>query len=595
MSEDVLVDVGRSHIRVVAGGPTGNAVDVTVPRGAAVLGADGAAAAARAVVAAVRAAATPAPHWRLAVCAPGVATDLAAAQSFADALRTAFEPAPTDVLVVSDSVAWQAGAFAGGDGAAVALGTGAVTVARDGDSFVRLDGRGLLLGDLGSGAWIGLQALRAADADPANPLHAAAVRHFGPATGWPDLLGDARLPALLAAFVPDVVTAAADDPAASAVLDAAADALAGTLAALPASLPTCLVGGLAPVLADRLHARVDRPWCEPKGDAVDGLRLLLDDPGPFAAESVHGRPAAAGTHETDLLPTEGLAPDTADLDTWPTERLVTRLAAGHRGAAQAVLAVAGELARAVDLAGAALAGTGRMVYVGAGTPGRLALQDAAELTPTFSIAADRVPVLLAGGAIAGATAVEGAEDDADAGRADIDGLAIGPADVVVGITASGRTPYVLAALRRANERGAATVGICNVGGSALAGVADVTAELLTGPEVIAGSTRLAAGTAQKIALNTLSTAAMVRAGKTFGPWMVDMVASNGKLRRRALRMVRDAAGVTEAEAAAALAAADQSVQVALIMLLAGIDVADARDRLAAAGSVRTALGAAAAR
>ncbi|MET0450819.1 MAG: N-acetylmuramic acid 6-phosphate etherase, partial [Mycobacterium sp.] len=427
-------------------------------------------------------------------------------------------------------------------------------------------------------------------------LHERAVARFGPQSGWPGLLGEPDLAARLAGFVPDVAAAATrGDRDAQTVLDDAAAAVAGTLSALPPTLPVSLVGGLAEVLAPRVRAIADRPWRNPAGDAIDGLRLLLDDLGPFASESFHGRRSEASraehrpVHETDGLPTEGLAPDTADLDVWPTERLVTRLAAGHDVAARAVLDAAAPLARAADLAGSALAGVGRLVYVGAGTPGRLVVQDAAELTPTFGLDPARVPVLLAGGAIAGSTAVEGAEDDTDAGRRAIDGLHVGPADVVVGITASGRTPFVVAALTRAADRGAATVGICNVRDSPLAATASIGVELLTGPEVIAGSTRLAAGTAQKIALNTLSTAAMVRAGTTFGPWMVDMMASNDKLRRRAVRIVRDAAGVSDADAVSALDAADRSVQVALIMLLAEVDPDRARERLAAAGSVRAAL------
>ncbi|SHH40822.1 N-acetylmuramic acid 6-phosphate etherase [Jatrophihabitans endophyticus] len=589
---DVLVDLGRSHTRVVVdpadGGVAAQPVDVRSGRGAGLVDAAGAIGAARTAAAAVRAAVALPERWRLAVCAPGVVTAPARAQEFADALAGAFDPAPSEVLVVSDSAAWQAGAFAGGDGAVVALGTGAVVVARDGATITRLDGRGLLLGDIGGGAWIGLQALRAAtDAD--GPLRDAALARFGTPASWPGLLGEADLAARLAAFVPDVVaTAAAGDARAHTVLDAAAAGVAATLAPLPEQLPTAVVGGLAAVLGPRLYAEAPRTWQEPAGDAVAGLRTLLADLGPFAAEASHGA-SAPREHDTDGLPTEAVAADTADLDTWPTERLVARLAAGHRGATQAVVDAVGPLAHAADLAGAALAGTGRLVYVGAGTPGRLAVQDAAELTPTFALDPARAVVLLAGGSVAGAQAVEGAEDDTAAGARDVDAITAGPADVVVGVTASGRTPYVLAALRRARERGAATVGVCNVVGSPLAAVADVTAELLTGPEVIAGSTRLAAGTAQKIALNTLSSAAMVRAGATFGPWMVDMLASNDKLRRRAVRIVRDAAGVPDATANEALDAADRSVQVALVMLLADVDAAVARDRLAAAGSVRAAL------
>ena len=198
--------------------------------------------------------------------------------------------------------------------------------------------------------------------------------------------------------------------------------------------------------------------------------------------------------------------------------------------------------------------------------------------------------LLAGGAGAAGAAVENAEDDDAAGRADVEGLGVGAGDVVVGVAASGRTPYVLGALRAAGERGAATVAVVNATGSPAAALAGTAVELVTGPEVLAGSTRLAAGTAQKIALNTLTTAAMVRTGATYGPWMVGVRVTNAKLRRRAERIVRDAAGVDIARAREALVAAHDDVGTALVVLLGGLDGDSARERLAGAGSVRAAVG-----
>jgi N-acetylmuramic acid 6-phosphate etherase len=574
----VLVDLGRSHVRVVAPG-----VDVRTDRGAGLADAGGPVGAARLCLAAVHAALDADPA-ELAVCAPGVVTDPGLARAFADALAAG---GATAVTVVSDSAAWQAGAFAGGDGAVVAVGTGAVVVARSGDTVTRLDGLGLLLGDVGGGAWIGREALAVA-ARSAGGLRDAAVARFGPPADWPGLLGVPDLAGRLAGFVPDVVAAAdAGDPDAGAVLEAAARGLAETLDPLPDDLPVALVGGLAGPLGVRLRAIADRRWVEPAGDAVDGLRALLSDPGPF---EVFRATAVTAAHDTDSLPTEAIAPDTLDLDTWPTVRLVARLADGHRSATQAVVDAAEPLAKAADLVGTALTGRGRLFYVGAGTPGRLAVQDAAELVPTFGLDPERAIVLLAGGHEASELAIEGAEDDAGAGAADVDAVGVGPDDVVVGISASGRTPYVLAAIDRAAERGAATVGLANVPGSALAQRADIAVELLTGAEVLAGSTRLAAGTAEKIALNTLSTAALVRAGATYGPWMVGMLATNDKLRRRALRIVRSASGVDEATAVAALEAAEGSMAVALVALLGDLDTATARERLATAGSVRAAVG-----
>jgi N-acetylmuramic acid 6-phosphate etherase len=197
---------------------------------------------------------------------------------------------------------------------------------------------------------------------------------------------------------------------------------------------------------------------------------------------------------------------------------------------------------------------------------------------------------MAGGEPAAAAAIEGAEDDAAAGTRDLDARGVNPADVVVGITASGRTEYVLAALDAARRHGARTVAVVNNAGSPARGRAEVTIELLTGAEVLSGSTRLRAATAQKIVLNTLSTTAMIRAGKTYGPWMIDMVASNEKLRRRARRILREATGVEDDEALRVLEDSGWSTKVALVSLLTGLDATRARARLEAVGGYVRAAG-----
>jgi N-acetylmuramic acid 6-phosphate etherase len=251
-----------------------------------------------------------------------------------------------------------------------------------------------------------------------------------------------------------------------------------------------------------------------------------------------------------------------------------------------------EIASAVSLVEAAFAAGGRLVYVGAGTPGRLAALDAAECPPTFGTAPDRVIALLAGGADAASSAVEGAEDDAEAGARDVRGAEVSSRDVVVGISASGRTPYVLAALEAARDAGAPTVAIVNNRGSLAATVADLTIELDTGPEVLSGSTRLKSGTSEKVVLNTISTSAMVRTGKSYGAWMVDVQATNEKLRRRACRIVREAAAVDAETALRTLAAADWNTKTALVALLADVDVDEAQRRLDLAdGRVRPAVAA----
>ena len=291
------------------------------------------------------------------------------------------------------------------------------------------------------------------------------------------------------------------------------------------------------------------------------------------------RAETAATWGMDLLATEQVRRDLDDLDQRSPEQLVDVLLAAEATVPAAVAAARDEIAAAVALAEKALLAGGRIVYVGAGTPGRLAAQDAAEIPPTFGTDPSRVVAVLAGGGQAGAQAVEGAEDRADAGRADLIALDPGPTDVVVGIAASGRTPYVLEALRTARERGAATVAIVNNPGSVVAAAADVAIELLTGPEVLAGSTRMKAGTAQKVVLNVLSTSAMVRTGKSYGAWMIDVQASNEKLQRRAQRTLTEATGVSDEEALTALEASGWRAKTALVSILARADAASADNAL----------------
>lgn len=292
----------------------------------------------------------------------------------------------------------------------------------------------------------------------------------------------------------------------------------------------------------------------------------------------------------DVLATESVRPDLDDLDRRPTDELVRTLVEGQSAAQSAVAAAVPMIAAAADAIAGRLMQGGRLFYLGAGTSGRLAILDASECPPTFNTPPELVVALIAGGPAAVQEAVEGAEDDIEAGAVELRARDLKPNDAVVGITASGRTPYVVGALRHAREVGSCTVAIANNARSALADVADIAIELLTGPEVIAGSTRLCAGTAQKIALSTLSTAVMVRLGKTYGPYMVDVRATNAKLRRRALRMVQQITGADEAASAEALEATWGRVKPAVVMLLGGCDAKEAERRLNAAnGRVREAL------
>jgi N-acetylmuramic acid 6-phosphate etherase len=282
---------------------------------------------------------------------------------------------------------------------------------------------------------------------------------------------------------------------------------------------------------------------------------------------------------TDLPGTEALDPATVDIDRLDDVALVRVLVEAHRVAVDAALGAAEDIARATTLVVEAIESGGRVVLVGAGTSGRLAVLDASELPPTFGVDPALVEGRIAGGDGALRRAVEGAEDDAGAGARCV--ADVGAGDVVIGISASGGAPFVRAAVRTARERGARTVGIVNAPGGALAGDADVGIVAATGAEPVQGSTRMRAGTAQKIVLNAISTGAMIRLGKTFGNRMVDLRATNAKLRARSERLVRDLAG--DVDARALLDAAGGSVKTAVVMARREVDRAQAERLLDEAG------------
>jgi N-acetylmuramic acid 6-phosphate etherase len=276
--------------------------------------------------------------------------------------------------------------------------------------------------------------------------------------------------------------------------------------------------------------------------------------------------------------------DLRDLDLRPTRELVELINDEDAEVAHAVARASGAIAAAVDAIVERLRDGGRLVYVGAGSSGRLAALDAAECGPTFSTAPGQVLALVAGGTDL-AVANEEAEDDVDAGAAAVREAAICPQDAVVAVSAGGRTPYTVAALDEAALRGALTIAVVTAAGSELAARAQRVIAVDTGPEVIAGSTRMKAGTAQKLVLNTLSTIAMVKLGKTYGNLMIDVHASNEKLRARARSAVALATGAGSDEVDAAIAAAGGDAKVALVVLATGVDARAARERLAAAGGV----------
>ncbi len=293
---------------------------------------------------------------------------------------------------------------------------------------------------------------------------------------------------------------------------------------------------------------------------------------------------------TPLLNTEAPSSQHPALDQYDSTRLVAALAGDQQQALAAVLAAAPQIAAAVDAALPRLRAGGRLIYVGAGTSGRLGVLDSVELNPTFSWPRDRAIGLLAGGPEAMFAAVEGAEDDEAQGGYDLRSLLPTGQDVVILLAASGATPYAMGALAAARAARALCIGIVNNPGAPLAAGADIGILLDTGAELISGSTRLKAGTAQKMTLNTFSSALMVRLHKVYGNLMVDVRATNAKLIKRALRLTMLASGADEPEARAALGACGWRVKVAVVMLKGGLAVHEAEDRLEAAeGSVQAAL------
>jgi N-acetylmuramic acid 6-phosphate etherase len=291
----------------------------------------------------------------------------------------------------------------------------------------------------------------------------------------------------------------------------------------------------------------------------------------------------------DALLTEQADPRYAHLDEASVVELAALMNDADASVPAAIGAAMGSIVPAIEAVTARLARGGRLRYVGAGTAGRMGVLDASECPPTFGVPPDLVRGIIAGGHDAILAAQEGAEDDLAAGARAIATDDIGPLDAVVGVAASGRTPFVIGALREARSRGALTVALsCNTD-APISREAGLAIEIPVGPEVLAGSTRLKAGTAQKLVLNMISTIAMVRLGKTWGNLMVDLRATNEKLRERAIRIVQQVTGASREAAIAALRAADWEVKPAALVVGRGMTVEEARRRLAVDGRLRAAL------
>lgn len=305
-------------------------------------------------------------------------------------------------------------------------------------------------------------------------------------------------------------------------------------------------------------------------------------------EARHSSAGGEGS-ATERSPTELVNPRTTEIDRLDTLDLLQQLNSEDHSVPEAVSGALPELAHAVDLAVDALRAGGRVHYVGAGTSGRLAVLDAAELVPTYNVPPEWFVVHLAGGNSAVWSSVENAEDDSAAGADSVERTATG-ADIVIGLAASGNTPYVLGALEAAHGLGASTALISSNPNRARVPAVDVAVTVDTGAEPITGSTRMKAGTAQKLVLTSFSTAVMVRLGRTYSNLMVSMVATNAKLRTRTVRILGEATGATWPECESALHEADGDLKTALVHLLGGVDVAGAAAALDRSdGHVREAL------
>ncbi|EHK5440391.1 N-acetylmuramic acid 6-phosphate etherase [Aeromonas sp. Y318-1] len=285
------------------------------------------------------------------------------------------------------------------------------------------------------------------------------------------------------------------------------------------------------------------------------------------------------TIDLSSMITETRNPASVEIDQLPTLEMLRVINQEDQQVALAVSQLLPEITRAVDAIAAAFGKGGRLVYIGAGTSGRLGILDASECPPTYGVSAEQVVGLIAGGHKAILQAVENAEDDAELGAQDLKNIQFCANDVLVGIAASGRTPYVLGAMAHARAVGATVCSISCNPGSPLAQAADISMVAVVGPEIVTGSSRMKAGTAQKLILNMLSTGAMIRTGKVYGNLMVDVEATNAKLVERQKHIVMEATDCERAVAERALAQADNHCKTAIVMILAGLTADEARTRL----------------
>lgn len=497
----------------------------------------------------------------------------------------------------------------GTDGAILISGTGSVCLGRSGPVVTRAGGHGPLLGDEGSGFDLGKSAvvacLEAAEGRMKPSLLSEAVPAFlgirsiqdAPALFRKD--GERSRIAGLGARVLEIAYCEHDAMAVAIARRAASslvDLAGAVFSQLGTVVPVWLSGGIfaaSPEYAREVAreaglrypaSRVQRLTVAPVAGAVwRAFRQLGEEMTSVTAFSHVGMmkrepgtasPATGCRHALPI--TERRNPRSAALSRMSAHEIARVMTGEDSLVAPAVGACSAEIATAIEWTAASLGGAGRLVYVGAGTSGRLGVLDAAECPPTFGVEPGKVVAVIAGGGEAITRSVEGAEDSESAGAAAVDALCVGPADTVVGISASGGTPFTVGAVRRANHLGASTVALVSNPGSPLESEAALTICPVVGPEVLTGSTRLKAATSHKMVLNIISTGAMVLLGKTFRNLMVDVRPLNSKLLDRARRIVAEASGVDVEAAGRLLEASNGSVKAAVVMALLGVGAPEAR-------------------
>jgi N-acetylmuramic acid 6-phosphate etherase len=510
-------------------------------------------------------------------------------------------------VVVTDDLRPLLYANAGASPAILAIaGTGSSVLAQDSDGrWVMVGGRGAVLGDEGSAYRIAVEAMRAAahamdGLGPGTRLveelpSAAGADSFTAMPRWAERASKqalADLARVVCVLAEDGDEVAADCVKRQATLLAEQVAVAADRLGLRPEIGVYLHGGLFTGSAryrnnfeEAASARL------PKADfrlprysghrAVFEVALAPELPSTVPAGVYPGTPAP-------LSPTETAPEDRLNLDELDAEEIVRAMNREDLRAAEAVGRAAPSIAAVVEAAAAAIRSGGRIIYIGAGTSGRLGVLDASEAPPTFGIAPERIVGIMAGGDVALRGSIEGSEDDTSLGEADMEAIEVSDKDLVVGIAASGTTPYVRAALNAARSRGATTVMLCC--NPYCTDGADIVLVLDTGAEVLPGSTRLKAGTATKMVLNMISTGAMALSGYVYDGLMVGVRPVNAKLRRRAARIIAALTDLGPAEAEDLLDAADGSIQVAVLMAKRGLDAAEAQKRLESAGwNLRAAL------